>query len=61
MSMNQPKYFFTTLLLFVAALCPIAAIYAPPIYTVPLWILGLLLALLAVWSAYRRYQQNARK
>lgn len=61
MTMKQPKSILTTLFLFGAALCPIAAIYAPPIYTVPLWILGLLLALLAVWTAYRRYQQNKRE
>jgi len=61
LAQQEPKYFLTTLFLFAAALCPIVATYAPLVYTVPLWILGLLSALLAVWTADRRYQQILRK
>jgi len=56
--MNQPKCFLTTIFLFGAALCPIAATYAPFRYTIPLWILGFLLALFALLTALRRSRQH---
>lgn len=59
--MNKLQFFLTSIFLLIAAICPIAAAYAAPQYVVPLWILGFLMALLAMWTAIRRYKQNLVK